>query len=238
MRIEERKFTFIPEKKWKNLTKKEQKILGSYKSYYENYKRTIDEIKELEKEIQIRKDKIKKIETLTLMKIGYVKKMYHLKKHIDQIRDTYNFNWTLSKLTNKDSYNFSISRRHHDVKNGDIGTPLIIHTHLLEFYKSDKTKLEELTKMEPDLKYKNNEKGVKINTQLYNFIKSEVLHNDDSKVRNFIIDSIFADPTLKKSPMSYKLLFPLNILDNGNKKKFDELIKHKKPEKPNPLLLP
>ncbi len=49
MRIEERKFTFIPEKKWKNLTKKEQKILGSYKSYYENYKRTIDEIKELEK---------------------------------------------------------------------------------------------------------------------------------------------------------------------------------------------
>jgi len=236
MRIEERKFTFIPEKKWKNLTKKEQKTLGLYKSYYENYKRTIDEIKELEKEI--RKEKIEKIEHLTQKKTGYVKKMYHLKKHIDQISDIYNFSWTLSRLANKDSYNFSISRRHHDVKNGDIGTPLIIHTHLLKFYKSDKTKLEELTKMEPDLKYKNNEKGVKINTQLYNFIKSEVLHNDDSKVRNFIIDSIFADPTLKKSPMSYKLLFPLNIFDNGNKKKFDELIKHKKPEKPNPLLLP
>ena len=45
--IDERRFSFIPQKKWKNLTDDQRRTLGSYKSYYGKYKSTDDEIIEL-----------------------------------------------------------------------------------------------------------------------------------------------------------------------------------------------
>ena len=46
--IDERRFNFIPQKKWKELNSRERKTLGSYKSYYGHLSRTEQKIKELE----------------------------------------------------------------------------------------------------------------------------------------------------------------------------------------------
>lgn len=203
MLIDERRFSFLPDKKWKSLNKTQRDTLRTYRSLYGHYKRTMDEIGELEKQIEIRKEKINKPKT------GYLSRMNKLNKQIDHLRNDYNFSWSLSKLTNKNSYNFTISRRGHSTKNGGIGSPQIIYDRLLEFYKKDKDKLGELKNMKPELKHKLNSRKERVHTPLYNFIKTEVMYNDTSKVRNFIIDSITKDTTLRKTPMNYKILFPL-----------------------------
>ena len=60
--IDERRFSFIPQKKWNKLTKEERSVLGSYKSYYGHYIRTEEKIEGLLNEIY--KLKIRKILTL------------------------------------------------------------------------------------------------------------------------------------------------------------------------------
>ena len=181
MLIDERRFDFIPTKKWKNLSKKDEKSLRSYRSTYRWYKETKEEIELLEKQIKQKKEKVN----------SYLSKMKNLNYEIDHLRNDYHFSWSVSKLKNKNYYNFSLSRRGHYPKNGTLGSPKLIEGRLTKYYKRNKDKLEYLKKY-----------GWK------QFLVREV-NDNDSKVRNFIIDSITKDPTLKKIPMNRKILFPL-----------------------------
>jgi len=181
MLIDERRFDFIPQKKWKNLSKKDSSNLQSFRSYYGHYKRTLNEIEELTKEVDKKKEKVN----------SYLSKMKNLNYEIDHLRNDYHFSWSVSKLKNKNYYNFSLSRRGHYPKNGTLGSPKLIEGRLTKYYKRNKDKLEYLKKY-----------GWK------QFLVREV-NDNDSKVRNFIIDSITKDPTLKKIPMNRKILFPL-----------------------------
>ena len=47
---DERRFDFIPQKKWKSLSKEDMSHLQSYKSYYGHYKRTLKKMDELGEE--------------------------------------------------------------------------------------------------------------------------------------------------------------------------------------------
>jgi hypothetical protein len=187
MLIDERRFDFIPIKKWKNLTKEDENSLRSYRSTYRWYKDTEDKIIKKEKEIK----------ELKLKKKKYVTKMTILNKEIDHLRNDYNFSWSVSKLKNKNYFNFTISRRGHLPKSGSLGSPKLIEDRLTDYYKRNKDKLDLLKKY-----------GWK------QFLVREV-NDNNSKVRNFIIDSITKDPTLKKIPMNRKILFPLSSDNKG-----------------------
>ena len=47
MLIDERRFDFIPKKKWKSLSKEDMSKLQSYLSYFGHYKRTLKKMDEL-----------------------------------------------------------------------------------------------------------------------------------------------------------------------------------------------
>ena len=131
---DERRFTFIPQKKWKNLSEDERKTLGSYKSYYGHYIKVEDEINRFENEIVKLKDK----------KSTYLGKMKSLNYKIDYLRNDYNYSWSISKIKKKNYYNFTISRRGYPTKTGGLGSEKIIMEHLNTFYKRKKKRLEEL----------------------------------------------------------------------------------------------
>ena len=184
MLIDERRFDFIPTKKWKNLSKKDEKSLRSYRSTYRWYKETKEEIELLEKQIKQKKEKVN----------GYLSKMKNLNYEIDHLRNDYHFSWSVSKLKNKNYYNLTISRRGHLPKSGTLGSPKLIENHLRAYYKRNKNKLNDLDRLGWD-----------------RFIRSEV--NDRSgrnKVRNRIIDMITKDSSLKGFVINRKILFPIN----------------------------
>ena len=84
--IDERRFSFIPQKKWKNLKEDERKTLGSYKSYYGHYKRVEDKMDRLQNEIDNLKEK----------KQSYLSKMKSLNYKIDYLRNDFNYSWSVS----------------------------------------------------------------------------------------------------------------------------------------------
>jgi len=183
MLIDERRFDFLPQSKWKNLSKKDSSKLQSFRSYYGHYKGTLTEIEELKKEIGKKEEKVKR----------YLSKMNKLNYEIDHLRDDYHFSWSVSKLKKKNYYNLCISRRGHTPKSGGLGSPKEIEKHLRTYYKRNKNKLNDLDRLGWD-----------------RFIRSEV--NDRSgrnKVRNRIIDMITKDPTLIGFVINRKILFPL-----------------------------
>ena len=189
MLIDERRFDFLPQSKWKNLSKKDRSKLQSFKSYYGHYIRTENEIEELTKEIGKKEEKVKR----------YLSKMNKLNYEIDHLRDDYHFSWSVSKLKNKNYYNLTISRRGHLPKSGTLGSPKLIENHLRAYYKRNKNKLKDLDRLGWD-----------------RFIRSEV--NDRSgrnKVRNRILDLITKDSTLKSIVINRKTLFPLKNDSNG-----------------------
>ena len=183
MLIDERRFDFLPQSKWKNLSKKDRSKLQSFRSYYGHYKGTLNEIEELKKEIGKKEEKVKR----------YLSKMNKLNYEIDHLRDDYHFSWSVSKIKKKNYYNLCISRRGHTPKSGGLGGPKKIEDRLRTYYKRNKNKLNDLDRLGWD-----------------RFIRSEV--NDRSgrnKVRNRIIDMITKDPTLIGFVINRKILFPL-----------------------------
>ena len=183
MLIDERRFSFIPPNKWKTLSKQDRKLLGSYKSYYGWYKRTIDEI-----------DKMKiNLEKLKMKKENYLNKMKKLNYEIDHLRNDYHFSWSVSKLKKKNYYNGCISRRGHLPKSFALGSPKLIEDCLFTFYNSNKNKIDYLNKV-----------GWKM------FIRNEM--NDRSgkgRLRNMIVDFITEDPSLQKITLNRNVLFPI-----------------------------
>ena len=183
MLIDERRYDFLPKKKWKNLTKKEFNNLQSYQINYGHYKKITEEIDQLKRLIE---EKAKKVKTYShkLMRINY---------EINHLVDDYHFSFSIYKVKNKNYYNCSISRRAHSPKNGTLGSPSLIVNHLRKHYNRRKDKIDELE------------------TIGWNkFIRQEV--NDKSgksKVRDRIIDMIMEDKTLRSFTINRKLLFPV-----------------------------
>lgn len=179
--IDERRFSFIPQRQWKNLKQDDRKTLGSYKSYYGHLSRTEKKIKELEDEVKILKSKKK----------DYVKRMTQLNRSIDHLRKDYNYSFSISKQKTKNYYNFTISRRGHINKTGGLGSPRLIEKHLKEFYKRKKGRLEELEKMGWD-----------------RFVRSRVM-DMDGRIRGMIVDMVTEDSSMKKFSINRNTLFPL-----------------------------
>ena len=185
--IEERQFDYIPNKVFKNLSKRDKDNLRKYRSTYRWYKDNDEKIKSLEKEIKDRKEKKNK----------YVKDLMKKNRELDHLRNDYQFSWSVSKLKNKgDYYNFTISRRQYHTKTGSLGSTKNIKDQLLNclFYKNDDIKKEEIVK---DWKL---------------FLRKEMTDHK-SKVRLLIMDLIMKDVTLKKVSLNRKSLFPLTRKD-------------------------
>ena len=91
MLMDERRFDFLPQSKWKNLSKKDRSNLQSFRSYYGHYKGTINEIEELNKEVGKKEEKVKR----------FLSKMNELNYEIDHLRNDYHFSWSVSKLKKK-----------------------------------------------------------------------------------------------------------------------------------------
>ena len=181
--IDERRFSFLPKKLWKRLSKEEVSNLQSYRSYYGHYKKATEEIKELTKQIEIRKKKVD----------DYVHKLTRINYDIDHLRSDYNFSWSVSKHGKKDYYNLCISRRGHLPKSGGLGSEKLIVNTLREYYKKDKERLGKIEKF-----------GWKI------FLSREVNDSDENnRLRNMILDFIYKDSSLKSISITRKVLFPL-----------------------------
>ena len=88
---DERRFDFIPQKKWKSLSKEDMSQLQSYKSYYGHYKRTLKKVDELKAKLKAEEEKVKK----------YVTKLYKINKSIDHLRSDYHFSFTIYKVKSR-----------------------------------------------------------------------------------------------------------------------------------------
>ena len=180
--IEERQIDYIPDKVFKNLSKRDRDNLRSYRGTYRWYKDNDDKLKSLEKEITKRKEKKEK----------YVKELIKKNKELDHLRKDYQFSWSVSRLKNKgDYYNFTISRRQYNTKTGSLGSSKKIKEQLSEclFYKNDEDKKRQIDK---DWKM---------------FLRKE-MNDHNSKVRLLIMDLIMKDVTLKRVSLNRKSLFP------------------------------
>ena len=179
----EKRYDFLPKKKWKNLTKKECNNLQSYQTNYGHYKKLIEEIDQLKRLIEEKAEKVK----------TYSHKLMRIYYEIDHLRTDYHFSFSIYKVKNKNYYNFSIGRRGHSPKNGTLGSPGLIENHLRQHYKRRNDKIEELEKIGWN-----------------KFIRNEVYdRTGKSKVRDRIIDMIMKDKTLRSFTLNRKLLFPI-----------------------------
>ena len=178
--IDERQFDFIPQNKWKILSKKDQDKLRDYRRTYGHYTRTDDKINELEKELKKLNEKKK----------TYVHRLTTINFDLDHLRNDFRFNWSVSKLKNRPNYyNCYIGRKGRS-KSGSLGNPKDITEHLQKYYKRDKSKLQELGK------YGWN-----------NFIRRE-MNDTSSKVYNRIIDMISKDNSLNSFSINREMLYP------------------------------
>ena len=183
MKINEKRFDFIPQKKWGILTNQEIRNLKSYYKYVWRYKKIISEVEEL-RSLIADKEKVIKTYSQKLMRIVY---------QIDHLRSDYHFNFSIYKVKNKNYFNCSIGRRGHPPKNGTLGSPRLIEEQLRNHYKRRKDKIVVLDKIGWN-----------------KFIRDEV--NDrsgKSKVRDRIIDMINKDKTLASFTINRKILFPV-----------------------------
>ena len=182
MLIDERRFDFIPQKKWKSLPKEDMSKLQSYKSYYGHYKRTLKKMDELKAEIEKNEGKIRK----------YVSKMKNLNYEIDHLRNNYRFSFTIYKVKSRNYYGLTINRRGHMPKNGTLGSPKLIENHLRAYYKRRPLKLAELDRIGWN-----------------SFIRNEVAYWNKTEVRDVIVDAITKDVSLKSFSLNRKTLFPI-----------------------------
>ena len=180
---DERRFDFIPQKKWKSLSKEDMSHLQSYKATYRWYKEALNGVDELKAKLEAEEEKVK----------SYVTKLYKINKNIDHLRNDYHFSFTIYKVKNRNYYGLTINRRGHNPKNGTLGSPKLIENYLRKYYKRRHLKLAELDRIGWD-----------------RFIRNEV--NDrsgKSEVRDVIVDAITKDVSLKSFSLNRKTLFPI-----------------------------
>ena len=134
---DEKRYDFLPKKKWKHLTKKESKNLQSYQTNYGHYKKITEEIDQLKKLIEEKTERLK----------TYSHKLMRINYEIDHLRTDYHFSFSIYKVKNKNYYNCSIGRRGRTPKNGTLGSPRLIENHLRKHYKEKKIKLRNWKKL-------------------------------------------------------------------------------------------
>jgi hypothetical protein len=117
--------------------------------------------------------------------------MKSLNYKIDYLRNDYNYSWSVSKLKNKNYYNFTISRRGYPTKTGGLGSEKIIMEHLNTFYKRKKKRLEELNKIGWNM-----------------FVRKRVM-DTEGRIRNMLVDMVSQDVSLKKFSINRNTLFPI-----------------------------
>ena len=180
-RIDERRFDFIPQTLWKTLPQLDKNNLRKYRSSYRWYVENDKKIEELQKQLKERKEKKK----------SYVTKLRKLNTDLDHLRNDYHFSFSISKLSTRNYYNGTISRRGHKSKSFTLGSEKIIIERLEQYYKRKKDKLEYLKKF-----------GWK------RFLQVEFGDNN-SNVRKYIMECISKDTSLNKFSFNRKILFPL-----------------------------
>jgi len=179
--ITERQFDFIPQKKWKILSKKDIDKLRDYRRTYGHYTRTDDKITELEKELKKLNEKKK----------TYVHRLTTINFDLDHLRNDFKFGWSVSKLKNRPNYYNCYIGRKGKSKSGSLGNPKDITEHLKKYYKRDKLKLKELE-----------DEGWKT------FLEFE-FDDTDSKVYHNVLDMISKDKTLNSFTINRNTLFPI-----------------------------
>ena len=88
---DEKRYDFLPKKKWKNLTKQEFNNLQSYQTNYVHYKKLIEEIDQLKRLIEEKTEKLK----------TYSHKLTRINYEIDYLRTDYHFSFSIYKVKNK-----------------------------------------------------------------------------------------------------------------------------------------
>ena len=181
------RFDFIPQEKWKRLSKDELSHLRSYRSVYRHLKKTLEEIDKCKDRIKVLNDRVG----------GYYPKLMKINKDIDHLRETYDFsvsivvgrNYKRSDGKVSKYYNICISRRNLPTKNSTIGTKDKIIDHLNSYYKGNDRVLNMIKK------------------DWLKFLKNECKIGDGYYK---ILDQILESPqTFHGSKLSLETIFPL-----------------------------
>tara|TARA_Y100001973_G_C5179644_1_gene324047 strand:- start:912 stop:1574 length:663 start_codon:yes stop_codon:yes gene_type:complete len=138
------RFEFIPDEKWKKLTKEERSVLGSYKRTYGWMKKKEGELEDLK--VEMNKKITKKKNEIDRYKF----KLSELNSDIDHLRSTYNFTITFynynrtknSKGVVTKYYMLSIGFRDNNKTkvNLPLGSKKKITDHILEHYRQTQRK--------------------------------------------------------------------------------------------------
>tara|TARA_R100000008_G_scaffold79720_1_gene61626 strand:+ start:1209 stop:1838 length:630 start_codon:yes stop_codon:yes gene_type:complete len=134
----EPRFEFLPQEKWKKLSKEERSILGSYKTNYRWVMNWKDKIDQKNKEIKELKDKIDR----------KLYDMNELNGEIDHLRENYDFSISFinqNKHTNKKtgittrywSVNLTFRGNEKTTRLFPLGSEDKIRTHMLKYFKSN-----------------------------------------------------------------------------------------------------
>ena len=185
--IDERRFTFLPQKLWNRLSKEDVNNLRDYRRIYRHYNENDVKIKELQKELKRRKEKNKE----------YVIKLTNLNSSIDHLRNDFSFSFSIYPKSDKPNYFMCcISRRgrRRSTKNGTLGSSKLITEHLQTYYKGKKSKLDNLKKI--GWKRFVMTEVISKEGEIYNRIINELMKNVDGG--SFTLNREFLFPIIKK----------------------------------------
>lgn len=179
--IEERRFDFLPQSMWDSLNKTDLKNLNSYRRTYRRYKDTDDQISELEDQLKSLKEKKK----------SYVTKLTRINWELEHIRNDFYFTFSISYKKKKKYYGCDLNRKKYK-KSGGLGSEKLIVGHLQEYYKNDKSKLDEMERMG------------------WNRFVRKVVQDPNGEVYERIIKTMMKDITLGGISLNRDFLFPIS----------------------------
>ena len=122
--IDERRFSFIPKVMYDSLKKEDREHLNNYRRFYGWYKRTDDQIIELETKLKSLKEKKK----------DYVNKLTRLNYDLDHLREDFYFSFSITYRPKKKYYSCDLGRKIYK-KSGGLGSEKLILEHLHKYYK-------------------------------------------------------------------------------------------------------
>ena len=180
----EPRFEFIPETKWKKLSKEERSLLGSFKSHYRWLTKYQDEVVDLKNQISKLDQKIDR-------------KLYDMNKlndDLDHLRETYDFSISFVKqntytnkkgiTTNYWSVNLTFRGTNKTTRFFPLGSEDKIREHMLKFFKSN-----------PLFKNSYDQFKTRLTKDFYNFMWNECKYGE--------INEICMDTNLDK-PKSFR----------------------------------
>ena len=180
MRNKDRRFDFIDQKLWDNLSKRDREVLNSYRGTYGNLRKCENKIEKYEQKISDLKDQIN----------SYHQTLSDKNHLIDHLRNTFCFTISIV-VSNKHYFNISISRTGNSPKSGSLGREEVIVNHLLKYYKGRRSKLKEI---------KSDWKGFLCSDkELYDRIQLMIIKNPDKFYNTTINRDVLFPLNTKKS---------------------------------------